>query len=254
MGLAERMTSLSGKNALVTGASSGIGRGVAEAMAEAGAHVALVGRDTSRLADVKRQIVDTGGQAVTVAEDLTEPGAPDRVLGETLEALGSLEILVHSAGLFEPRPFEEIEVESLDRQWAINVRAPFLLTQAAVPHLSSGSSITFLSSIAGLIGFPGGSAYCATKGGVELLTKALGVELASRGIRVNAIAPGNIRTPMNEHLMADPEYMEAMLGSTPAGAVGEVDQIAALAVLLASEAGGFMFGSSVVADGGWTAA
>jgi NAD(P)-dependent dehydrogenase (short-subunit alcohol dehydrogenase family) len=170
-----------------------------------------------------------------------------------IEAFGALDVVVHSAGLFWPKPFEDTSLDDLDAQWLLNVRVPFELSQVALPHLGPGSSILFISSIAGYVGFPNSSAYCATKGAVELLAKALAVELAPGQIRVNVIAPGNVRTPMNEHLLARPEYMEAMLDATPSRRIGEVADIAPFAVFLASDAASFMIGSSVLIDGGWAA-
>lgn len=245
---------LEGKTAIVTGASSGIGAAIAEAMADAGAAVALVGRDRGRLESVAQTIGSRGGRSHVVTCDVTADGAPKTIVDATLEGFGSLDSIVHSAGIFWPKPFPETSLSDLDRQWEVNVRAPFALTQAALPHLHAGSTVIFISSIAGYVGFPNSSAYCATKGAVELLTRALAVELAPQGIRVNCIAPGNIATSMNEHLLTDPDYYEAMIGATPARSIGKVVEIAPMAVFLASDRASFMVGSSVLIDGGWCAA
>jgi NAD(P)-dependent dehydrogenase (short-subunit alcohol dehydrogenase family) len=241
---------LAGKTAVVTGASSGIGTAIAHAMGEAGAGVVLVGRDRGRLEDCCRPL---DGEAVAVAVDLTDDAAPAQIVDTALERFGSLDVIVHSAGIFEPRPFAESSLESFDRQMALNVRAPFALTQAALPHLRGGGVVIFISSIAGHAAFPNSAAYCATKGAVELMTRALAVELAPDGIRVNALAPGNIRTPMNEHLLESPEYEASMVERTPFGRVGVVEDIAPVAVFLASDAARYVHGASLLVDGGWAA-
>jgi glucose 1-dehydrogenase len=244
---------LSGRVAIVTGASSGIGVATARALAEAGAAVVAVGRDADRLRHCAAEVASIGGSCREVAADITADGAPERIVGAALEAFGRLDILVHSAGLFEPIPFVETSAESLDRQWEANVRAPFLLTQAALPHLDAGSSVIFISSIAGHVGFPSSAAYCATKGAVELLARALSLELSPHGIRANVIAPGNVLTPMNEHLRALPGYEERVAGETPAGRFGEPEEIAAAVVFFASDAASFVHGASLLVDGGWIA-
>jgi NAD(P)-dependent dehydrogenase (short-subunit alcohol dehydrogenase family) len=240
---------LDGKVAIVTGASSGIGAAIAEAMAQAGANVVLVGRDAERLAGVAQLC---GERSATITADVTADDAPARIAEGALAAFGRIDSIVHSAGIFEPKPFPESSVESLDDQWRVNVRAPYAITQAALPHLGPGSSVIFISSIAGHIGFPNSAAYCATKGAVEGLVKSLAVELAPRDIRVNALAPGNIHSPMNAEYFRSPEYERAMIERTPAGRVGVVEDIAPVVVFLASEAARYVYGASLLVDGGWT--
>jgi NAD(P)-dependent dehydrogenase (short-subunit alcohol dehydrogenase family) len=242
--------SLAGRVAVVTGASSGIGAEIARALGRAGARVVLVGRDEPRLATVAADVAD-GHQ---VLADVTEPDGPDRVVSAALERFGRLDVLVHAAGVFLPTPFAETTDEILDQQWDVNVRAPYRLTRAAAGHLGEGSAVIFVSSIAGHVGFPNSSAYCASKGAVELLVKALSMELAPLGVRVNAVAPGNVHTKMNAHLFEDAEYERAMLAATPVGRVGKVEDIAPAVVFLASPASGYVHGASLLIDGGWAAA
>lgn len=244
---------LDAKCAIVTGATSGIGAAIARAIAAAGAHVVLVGRHTERLAQAKEAIEADGGEARTVQVDLTADDSPAKIVAAAVDWLGRVDVIVHSAGLFEPLPFEQSSLESFDRQMNLNVRAPFALTQAALPHLPEGGVVLFISSIAGHAAFPNSAAYCASKGAVELMTRALAVELAPRGIRVNALAPGNIRTPMNEHLLASAEYEASMIERTPFGRVGVVDDIAPVAVFMASDAARYVHGASLLVDGGWAA-
>jgi NAD(P)-dependent dehydrogenase (short-subunit alcohol dehydrogenase family) len=240
---------LDGKVAVVTGASSGIGAAAAVALGTAGARVALVGRDRDRLESVGSAVAEH----LVLTLDIVAGDAPAAIVAEVLEAFGRIDVLVHSAALFEPVPFEEMPAESLDRQWETNVRAPLLLTQAALPHLSAGAAVIFLSSIAGHVGFQSSTAYCATKGALELATRSLALELSPRGIRVNAIAPGNIKTPMNEELRTTTDYEAECNAVTPAGRFGEADEIAAAIVFLASDAASYVHGTSLLVDGGWTA-
>jgi glucose 1-dehydrogenase len=240
---------LDGKVAVVTGASSGIGFAIAEAMAEAGARLVLQGRDEERLARCAERV----GEHRVVAVDLTDDEAPGRIVGAALDAFGALNVVVHSAGIFRPKPVEQAPLSDFDLQWRVNVRAPYALTQAAVPHLKGDGAVIFVSSIAGHAAFPGSAAYCATKGAVELMAKALATELAAHNVRVNALAPGNVRTAMNEELLRDPEYERSMVERTPAGRVGLVEDIAPAAVFLASEAARYVHGASLLVDGGWVA-
>lgn len=241
--------SLEGKVAVVTGASSGIGFACAEAMSEAGAKVVLVGRNQERL----ERCGERCGEHRIVVVDLVDEDAPRRIVEETIDAFGAVTSLLHMAGIFLPKPFAEAPLEDFDMQWQVNVRAPYALTKAALPHLKRDDSVTFVSSIAGQVAFPNSAAYCATKGAIEQLTRALMTELAPLGVRVNAIAPGNIRTPMNERFLESQAYERSMLDRTPAGRVGVVEDIAPVAVFLASDAARYIHGESVLVDGGWAA-
>jgi glucose 1-dehydrogenase len=245
---------LSGRTAVVTGASSGIGRAIAEAMAEAGANLVLVGRDSARLQEAVEAAEARGSEVATVTAELTANDVAKTIVDTTLQQFGALNILVNCAGIFEPQPFETQPLESFDRQMAVNVRAPFALTQAALPHLRPDGAVVNISSIAGYAGFPQSAAYCATKGAVELMTRALATELGPQGVRVNCVAPGNIRTPMNAgQFAASQEYEKSLEDKTPLGRIGETDDIAAAVVYLASPAAKFVNGASWLVDGGWAA-
>jgi NAD(P)-dependent dehydrogenase (short-subunit alcohol dehydrogenase family) len=241
--------SLEGKVAVVTGASSGIGAAIARAMSDAGAKLVLTARDEERLQACASDL----REHVFVAVDIGADEAPGRIVSETMNAFGALDVLVHSAGIFWPKPFAEAPLDDFDQQFRVNVRAPYALTQAALPHLQPGSAVIFVSSIAGHVGFPNSTAYCGTKGAIELITKSLAMELAPLGVRVNAIAPGNVHTPMNAAFFESPDYERAMIARTPCGRVGVVEDIAPVAVFLASEAARYIHGESILVDGGWAA-
>jgi len=241
--------SLDGKVAVVTGASSGIGAAIAQGLSHAGARVVLTGRHEARLREVASRL----GEHHVVAADLADDAAPGAIVAGALDAFGALNVLVHSAGIFWPKPFAEAPLSDFDAQFRINVRAPYALTQAALPHLQPGGSVIFISSIAGHVGFPSSTAYCGTKGAVELMTKSLAMELAPLGVRVNAIAPGNVHTPMNARFFESEDYNRSMIERTPYGRVGVVEDIAPVAVFLASDAARYVHGESILVDGGWAA-
>ena len=244
------MIDLGDKAALVTGASSGIGAEIAATLAKAGARVAIVGRDEDRLTATAKRIADAGGTAITIPADLTEDDAAKSVVATAVAGLGKLTTVVSAAGIFEPAPIDA-GIEYLDRAYAINVRAPYALSAAALPHLRQvAGSLLFVSSIGGHMGFPGVAAYGASKGAIELLVKCLAVEEAPNGVRVAAVAPGNVRTPMNEHLFADPAYEAQEIALTPLGRIGEVHDIAPAVAFLASDYAAYVTGASLIIDGG----
>ena len=245
--------SLAGKVALVTGANSGIGRAIAVSLGRAGASVTLVGRDQSRLDQAVALVEEQGAAAWGVARDLKDEQGHHEIVSATVERFGGLDVLVHSAAVWVPQPFAETTLSSLDDHWNVNVRAPFSLTQAALPHLRGGGSVIFISSISGKVGDPGFSAYAATKGAIELLTRVLGKELIEDGVRVNAVAPGVTATEMNAVPMSDPAYKAEVEGLIPAGRLGRAEEIAPLVTFLASEHSTYINGMSYGVDGGWTA-
>jgi NAD(P)-dependent dehydrogenase (short-subunit alcohol dehydrogenase family) len=241
---------LDGRTAIVTGGSSGIGAGVARALARAGASVAIVGRDRDRLGSVADRL---GPHCEPVVSDLCDPGSAEAIVGATIARFGRVDTIVHAAGIFLLGPPDD-SMPLLDAQWAVNVRAPYALTIAALPQLRAAKgSVIFFSSAAGRVGVARASAYSVTKGAVEMMVRGLAIDEAPNGVRVNAIAPGNIETPMNEHLLADAGYRAAKVAGTPLRRIGAVDDVTALAVLLASGHAAFTTGASIAVDGGSTA-
>jgi NAD(P)-dependent dehydrogenase (short-subunit alcohol dehydrogenase family) len=245
---------LADKTVVVTGASSGIGAATARALGDAGAAVVLVGRDEKRLQDEVAEVESRGGRPHPVYADIEEPGAAAGVIEQAVEACGPLHGIVHSASLFDPRPLAETTIESAERQWRTNVLAPLVMTQAAVPHLERGASVVFVGSTTGSVGFPGCSAYAATKGAVNALTRALAVELAPNGVRVNIVVPGYVRTPMLQpHLDANASYEDWIVERTPVGRIGGPEELAPSIVYLLSPLSRYVDGATLVADGGWIA-
>lgn len=239
--------------AIVTGASSGIGMETASQLASAGAQVVLVGRDTDRLEDVTRRLRADGAEATAIRADLEEADAAEEVAAAAVERFGRIDLLVHSAGIFEPAPLRETPDASFERQWRVNVRAPFQLSKLAVPHMPSGSAIVFISSTVAHTGFAACAAYSATKGAVEAMARALSAELAP-GIRVNAIAPGFVRTPMvTRQLEGNPDMEGGLLEKTPVGFIGRPEDIGRLVAFVCSPLSAYTHGSTLVVDGGWTA-
>lgn len=245
---------LAGKSVIVTGASSGIGASTARALGAAGASVLLVGRDENRLAEQARATQSRGGRAEIARVALDDLDATAGLPERAVSAFGSLHGIVHTASLFDPLPLADTTAESLEQQWRTNVAAPLMLTKAAVPHLGEGASIVFIGSTTGSVGFPGCSAYTATKGAVDSITRALAVELAPNAIRVNIVIPGYVRTPMLQpHLDAIEGYEDWIVGRTPQGRIGGPDEVASSILFMLSPLSRYVDGASLVADGGWIA-
>jgi len=246
------MTDLSNKTALVTGASRGLGRATAARLAEAGARVIIHYSASREAADsLVSEIRAKGGQADAVGGDLAQSDAPHK-LAEAVKALGisKLDILVNNAGIAQFATIEEQTVEDFDRHFAINVRAPYFLTQQLLPLLGQGSSVIFLSSIVARVAFDHTSAYSATKGAVEVLTRNLAKELGARGIRVNAIAPGAIDTDMAKDLLGTEESREFVKSIQALKRIGQPEDIADAVLFLASDQSRWVDGRSIEVSGG----
>jgi NAD(P)-dependent dehydrogenase (short-subunit alcohol dehydrogenase family) len=245
---------LAGKPVIVTGASSGIGAATAAALGAAGAAVVLVGRDEARLAGAKAAVEAAGGTAHVCTAELTDIAAAEGVVAEAVDAFGELYGIVHSASVFTPLPLEDTTLESAQEQWLANVAAPLFMTKAAVPHLQNGSAVVFIASTTGSVGFPGCSAYSATKGAVISLGRALAVELAPKGIRVNTVVPGYVRTPMLQpHLDNIDGYEDWIVSQTPQARIAGPEELATTIVYMLSGLSTYVHGATLVVDGGWVA-
>ncbi|HLL71333.1 MAG TPA: glucose 1-dehydrogenase [Pyrinomonadaceae bacterium] len=246
---------LKGKSALVTGASSGIGRATALRFAASGARVALVGRDVAALEAVANEIARQGGEALVVAANVTNEEDAERAVKETVERFGSLDVLVNAAGVLANGTLEETTLNAWDAMMNVNVRAVFHLMQLAIPHLEKvGGNIVNVSSVTGLRAFPGVLAYCVSKAGVDQLTRCAALELAAKGIRVNAVNPGVVRTQVHRRGGMSEEayaaFLEHSRGTHPLGRVGEAEEVAELILFLASERAAWITGATYSIDGG----
>lgn len=253
MSIGSPLIDLTGRSAIVTGGSSGIGAGIARTLAACGAQVAAVGRDKQRLDEVVSAIRAQEGTATAIVADLADTNAAGRVVEDAVRKLGHLDTLVNCAGIYEPAPFESTSTDVLDRALAVNVRSPYLLTQAALAHLrdaGAGGCVVFVSSIVAKIGAAKTSAYSASKAALEGLSRSLAWELGWQGIRVNTVTPGDVTTPMSAPYNTDPEAVKARVALHPSGRQGTVDDIAAATAFLVSDLASQIYGETIVIDGG----
>ena len=241
--------------ALVTGASSGIGRATALRFAEAGARVALVGRAREALQAVAREIAGAGGEAFVVSADVTVEADAVRAVTETVEHFGGLDVLVNAAGILANGTIESTTLDSWDEMLNINLRVVFHLMQLSIPHLKRRpGNIVNVSSVTGLRAFPGVLAYCVSKAGVDQLTRCAALELAADQIRVNAVNPGVVRTEIHRRGgMAEEAYavfLERSRTTHPIGRVGMPAEVAELILFLASDRAAWITGATYSIDGG----
>jgi 3-oxoacyl-[acyl-carrier protein] reductase len=245
---------LAGKVALVTGASKGIGAGIAKHLAAEGAAVVVNYSSSREGADrVVAEIGRAGGKAVAVQANVAKKADIDRLLAETKAAFDRLDILVNNAGVFEFAPLENVTEESFHRQFNLNVLGLLLTTQKAVENFgANGGSIINISSVVGISPPPGGSVYSATKGAVDAITKSLAKELGPRKIRVNALNPGMVETEgVQTAGFLGTDFHKQAIAQTPLGRIAQPDDIAKAAVFLASDDSGWITGETILVTGGY---
>jgi len=250
------MLRLEGKKALVTGSSGGIGEAVAIRYAEEGADVIVNYRSNPEGARRTVEAIKALGRiGVAIQADLSKIAEVQKLVDESIKALGHLDILVNNAGVEKNAPFWEVTEKDYDLVLDVNLKGVFFTTQAFARHLMARKSpgkVINMSSVHEDLPFPNFTPYCASKGGLKMMTRNLAIELAPFGITVNSIAPGAIETPINSKLLNDPAKLNALLAQIPLKRLGKTTDVAGLAAFLASSDADYMTGSSVFVDGGLT--
>lgn len=229
----------------MTGASRGLGRAIALSLHAANANVIACARPSADLSSLADELGDRGR---TIEGDASSDEFLERV-----QALESLDILVNNVGINRPEPFIDVSDQNLDDMIDINIRTTFRIAREGAKRMGRGGAIVNVTSQMGHVGSPGRTVYCMTKHAIEGLTKAMGVELAPHGIRVNSVAPTFIATPMTEPMLADPEFAAFVKRMIPMGKVGQPDDVAAAVLYLCSDGAAMVTGHSLLVDGGWTA-
>jgi NAD(P)-dependent dehydrogenase (short-subunit alcohol dehydrogenase family) len=249
------MPELDGKVALVTGGSKGIGRAIALRFAEAGADIALAARGREDLEGAAEEVGKLGRRALPVPTDVADVGQVTALVKKTVQDLGTIDILVNNAGAAPFRaPVDEIKEEGFEKYFKVSFTSAFYCTKAAGPFLLEGGngSVINVASVAGFTASPGLAYYASAKAALISFTRTVAHEWAPRGVRVNAIAPGWIETDMNDALRQDERWYEGVRRTIPMGRWGTAEEIAEVALFLASDAASYITGSVIVADGGQT--
>ncbi len=255
MGVLDRFR-LDGKVALVTGGTKGLGRAMAEALASAGASVALTGRERESAEAVAREVAGSeGASTLGIAGDVASKADVEAIVARTLDRFGRLDILVNNAGINIRRPIEQLEEEEFDRVIGVNLKGPWLCCRAAAGAMrrQNWGRVINVSSTLGSVGLADRTPYCSSKGGLTLMTRTLALEWAKDGINVNALCPGPFATEINRPLLDDPAARDAMQAKVPLGRWGDPGELGPVAVFLASDASSFVTGATILVDGGYTA-
>jgi glucose 1-dehydrogenase len=247
---------LKDKVALVTGSSKGIGRAIAERFAREGADVVInYNSDPGGAQEAVANAQMAGVRATAIQADLGTVAGVRSLVAQAIAQMGRLDILVNNAGVEKHAPFWEVTESDYDKVMNVNLKGVFFTTQAMVEHLrrdGRGGRIVNISSVHEELPFPNFAAYCASKGGLKMLTRNLAVELGPLGITINSIAPGAIATPINTALLNNPTKLQALTEQIPLGRLGKPEDVAGLAVFLASDEAAYVTGSTYVVDGGLT--
>lgn len=250
---------LKDKVALITGGTSGIGEATALLFAREGARVAITGRNPERGAKIVRGIEASGEKAIFIRADVSSASDCQRAVNETVQTVGRIDILFNNAGVYYPQTVLECSEREWDEQINVNLKGTFLMSKAVLPGMIARKSGVIINNASGwgIVGGDHAVAYCASKGGVVLMTKAMAIDHGAQGIRVNCVCPGDVETPMlpADAKMRGLKWEDYIAGcaSRPLGRVGTVDEIAKAVLFLASDDSSFMTGAALVVDGGGTA-
>lgn len=244
-----------GKNALVTGAATGLGQAIAITLARQGANVAIADMPGVSLESTAAGVAAHGAQVLKIAMDIRDIEQVKAGTRRALDSWGRVDILVNNAGINRPKPGLEVDQENWDDHFATNVRGGFFVAQQLAPSMMDHGwgRVIFISSQSGLIGIPGQPVYCSTKGAIIQLVRTLGVEWAKHGITVNSIAPTFIETNLTRKRLQNPEFLKFVLGKIPSGKLAMPEDVAAAAAFLASSEAGMVNCATLTVDGGWTA-
>lgn len=251
--MTDQRWNLIGKTALVTGATRGIGRAVAEELLSLGARVVFTARDGTGVVERESDWTRAGGSALGVAGDISDPGDRARLLERVEDLSGGLDILVNNVGTNIRRPAADYDTEEFRTVFAVNLESAFELSRLCVGAMSGrDAAVVNVASVAGLTHLCTGAPYAMSKAAMIQMTRNLAVEWAPRGIRVNAVAPWYIDTPLAREVLADPEYREAVIGRTPMGRIGEPEEVAAAVAFLCLPAAAYITGQCLSVDGGFS--
>jgi NAD(P)-dependent dehydrogenase (short-subunit alcohol dehydrogenase family) len=243
-----------GSTALVTGATKGIGREIAVRLAAAGCSIGLTGRNRQELAELQAELSDSGVGVETMPCDLADPAQIPEMVAALADALGGFDFLVNNAGLTHVESVLDTSVEHWDEIMAVNLRAPLLVAQSVIPTMvqRGGGSVVNVGSLAGEVALEDHAAYCASKWGLHGLTKVMALELGQKGIRVNAVAPTVVMTPMGQEVWGEPEKGDPMKARIPMGRFVEPGEVVDTILYLLSDSAAMINGTVVVIDGGYS--